>query len=424
MERSAFWISVLCDPSAGADSASVSCNSASCFAEIDAADDENGGESDELFHIQKPRYDLRVRIVVDGRRGGQLNRGVKTQRPMPLQRVRPLRDEEEPECASAEERLARRHSHIRSLLMQPQRLHQRDRLAQMEPGRVMLIAIEEAREDEEAGLCVFQGGRLDVIAHCARAAHFVDEVCGCEGRGGEGEGGVRLLVVGYLGAGCGAEGGDEGVFGGAGAEVGEGVGVEVAFVEDGRERVFVLEEALGELLDESCGEERGGLEAEDVFVGGPAAAGGGGDGGGVARRYVLRGWHGGWYPVPLLLHLHLQDGPWGSFRGSFGALLLGHGEICALQLRDGAMAAWTRSVAFDLPGVAAITCLLDLWRTVHALEGRRRHGGGGGLRRYGGDRMSVTIISAEHAASGRRAAHRGARGSRIAYGLCGDNGGR
>lgn len=215
--------------------------------------------------------------------------------------------------------------------------------------------------------------------------------------------------MGYLGAGCGAEGGDEGVFGGAGAEVGEGVGVEVAFVEDGREGVLVLEEAFGELLDESGGEERGGLEAEDVFVGGSPAAGGGGDGGGFARRYMLRGWHGGWYPVSLLLHLHLQDGPWGPLRGSLRALLLGHGEICALQLGDGAMAARARSVAFDLPSMAAVTGLLDLWRSVHALEGRRRHGvgGGGGRCRYDGDRVSVTIISAEHGRVAGALAHRG-----------------
>lgn len=58
--------------------------------------------------------------------------------------------------------------------MQPQRLHQRDGLAQVEPSGVMLIAIEEAREDEEAGLRVLEGGRLDVIAHRAHAAHFVD----------------------------------------------------------------------------------------------------------------------------------------------------------------------------------------------------------------------------------------------------------
>lgn len=34
--------------------------------------------------IQKPRYDLRIRIVVNGRRGGQLDRRIQTQRPMPL----------------------------------------------------------------------------------------------------------------------------------------------------------------------------------------------------------------------------------------------------------------------------------------------------------------------------------------------------
>ncbi|KFY82935.1 hypothetical protein V500_10246, partial [Pseudogymnoascus sp. VKM F-4518 (FW-2643)] len=366
MERSAFWISVRCDPSAGADNASVSCNSASCFAEIDAADDENGGESDELFHVDTKSLLKFLNSASRSRNPDMISASGSSSTVVAVgNSIVALRLSGRCRCNAYARSVMKRSQN-------PQRLHQRDRLAQMEPGRVMLIAIEEAREDEEAGLCVFQGGRLDVIAHGARAAHFVDEVCGCEGRGGEGDGGVGLLVVGYLGAGCGAEGGDEGVFGGAGAEVGEGVGVEVAFVEDGREGVFVLEEALGELLDESGGEEGGGLEAEDVFVGGPAAAGGGGDGGGVARR---------------------------------------HGEICALQLGDGAMAAWTRSVTLYLPGVAAITCLLDLWRTVHALEGRRRHGGGGGggLRRYGGDRMSVTIISAEHAASCRRAAHRGTR---------------
>ncbi|KFY58684.1 hypothetical protein V496_06013 [Pseudogymnoascus sp. VKM F-4515 (FW-2607)] len=240
--------------------------------------------------VQEPGDDLRIlRIVVHRRGGGEVDRGVQAQRPVSLQCVGALGDEEEPERASAEEGLARRHAHVRGLLVQPQRLHQRDCLAEVKPSRVMLIAIKESRENEEARLCVLQGGRLDIITHRARAPHLVDEVSGGEGRGADGQRRVSLLVMVNLCARRGAQGGDEGVFGGAGAEVREGVGVEVAFVEDGREGVFVLEEALGELLDEGWGEEGGGLEGEVVVGGGAAAAGGGGGGGRIAGRDVLGG---------------------------------------------------------------------------------------------------------------------------------------
>ena len=92
-----------------------------------------------------------------GRRGdGERDRAAQGQGTVALQGVGALGDDEKPEGAAAEEGRARGHAEVGFFLVQAQGFQQGDGFAEVEPGGVVAVAVEEAGEDEEARVHVLE----------------------------------------------------------------------------------------------------------------------------------------------------------------------------------------------------------------------------------------------------------------------------
>jgi len=187
--------------------------------------------AEEGYEVQEAGDDGCVGVRRRG--GGERDRAAQGQGTVPLQGVGALGDDEQPEGAAAEERRARGHGEVGFFLVEAQGFQQGDGFAEVEPGGVVAVAVEEAGEDEEARVHILERGLFDVVPCCPGTLGFVNEEIRGESGFARVGGGDALLVGADLGENGGTERGYQSVFLGAVEEGGEG-GVEVVLVENWR----------------------------------------------------------------------------------------------------------------------------------------------------------------------------------------------